>query len=128
MAVSWSSWLANEGVKHLCLVGWRARLAWRSVCLTASLIHSWSVHGWDKRSGSLGRGEGESCFRLLHLVSTLRITEDNSFLLNLDELHYRVMESLRGGTGSQSDFSLAFQRLASLTLPIALVPFCRGDV
>ncbi|KAK7815238.1 hypothetical protein U0070_021201, partial [Myodes glareolus] len=45
MAVSWSSWLANEGVKHLCLVGWRARLAWRSVCLAASLIHSWSVHG-----------------------------------------------------------------------------------
>lgn len=58
MAVSWSSWLANEGVKHLCLVGWRARLAWRSVCLAASLIHSWSVHGWDERSGSLGRGEG----------------------------------------------------------------------
>jgi hypothetical protein len=27
MAVSWRSWLANEGVKHLCLVGWRAKLA-----------------------------------------------------------------------------------------------------
>lgn len=27
MAVSWRSWLANEGVKHLCLVGWRARLS-----------------------------------------------------------------------------------------------------
>lgn len=32
MAVSWRSWLANEGVKHLCLVGWRAgHLAWVSL-------------------------------------------------------------------------------------------------
>lgn len=77
---------------------------------------------WD------GEREGESCFRLFHLGSTSRITEDNSFLLNLDELHYRVMESLRGGRGSQSGSSLAFQKLASFTLPIALVPFCHGDV
>lgn len=51
-----------------------------------------------------------------------------SFLLNAEELHYGVMESLRGGRGSQSGFSLASQRLASFTLPIALVPFCHGDV
>lgn len=42
MAVSWRSWLANEGVKHLCLVGWRAKLAWQTVCLCCSQFDSFS--------------------------------------------------------------------------------------
>lgn len=52
MAVSWRSWLANEGVKHLCLVGWRARLPPRWVSCAAILIHSLSVRGWEAGRGS----------------------------------------------------------------------------
>lgn len=100
-----------------------------ALCLSPSEFDSFlecSRVGWKK--WKFGAGGGESCFRLFHLISTLRITKDNSFLLNAEELHHGVMESLRGGRGSQSGFSLAFERLASFTLPVALVPFFHGDV
>ena len=50
MTVSWRSWLANEGVKHLCLVGWRARVSRRLVSGAAILIHSLSERGWEAGS------------------------------------------------------------------------------
>lgn len=48
--MSWRSWLANEGVKHLCLVGWRARVSRRLVSGAAILIHSLSERGWEAGS------------------------------------------------------------------------------
>lgn len=57
MAVSWRSWLANEGVKHLCLVGWRARLSLRFVSRAVILIHSLSVSGWEAGSGSFASNQ-----------------------------------------------------------------------